>query len=310
MFTALNSLFRDPFKGCAHSVTKTRKKEESPNSVEHFSVDHIQDLIHLLQGARCIVLSGAGCSTESGIPDYRGPLTRHKARNPIQFKAFISEAKARQRYWSRSVIGWQRVADAVPNAAHIAIAQMEAGGLLNGVITQNVDRLHHKAGSRQVVELHGTLSEVCCLSCQAVESRVAFQDRLKRLNPHWKGTAHDIAPDGDAEVDESQTHTFGVPVCNRCGGTLKPNVVFFGENVPKNRVEAAWSLYDAADVLLVVGSSLAVYSGYRFVLRAKKEGKPIAIVNMGTSRGDEHAQVVVNESVGSVMPQLADALLA
>lgn len=266
-------------------------------------------LIDILQGRRIAILTGAGCSTESGIPDYRGPLTRHKARNPIQYKAFVGEPEARQRYWSRSVIGWQRVARAEPNAAHKAIAQMEDAGLVSGVITQNVDRLHHKAGSRVVVELHGTLSEVGCLSCLNVEGRQDFQSRLRELNPGWTGEAKELAPDGDAEVDAYLARQFNVPACKLCGGVLKPNVVFFGESVPKLRIQAAWNLYNEADILLVVGSSLAVYSGYRFVLRAAKEDKPIAMINMGSSRGDRHAAVVVRKAVGTVLPELVRALL-
>lgn len=267
-------------------------------------------LIDILKGRRIAILTGAGCSTESGIPDYRGPLTRHKARNPIQYKAFVGEPEARKRYWSRSVIGWQRVEAAAPNDAHKSIARLEAAGLLSGVITQNVDRLHHKAGSRQVIELHGTLSEVGCLSCLHIEERRHFQSRLRELNPGWTGEAREIAPDGDAEVDERLALAFNVPACTVCGGVLKPNVVFFGENVPKPRIEAAWHMYDEADILLVVGSSLAVYSGYRFVLRAAKENKPVAMINMGSSRGEKQAAIVVNEAAGTVLPVVANALLA
>lgn len=253
---------------------------------------------------RTVVLTGAGCSTESGIPDYRGPETRHKSRNPIQYRAFISEESTRKRYWGRSVIGWTRVAKARPNPAHLALAALESNGHINGIITQNVDRLHHKAGSRRVVELHGNLAEVCCLSCNNIEKRSTFQQRLAALNPNWRGRATEMAPDGDAEIDASQTRHFRVPTCALCDGTLKPNVVFFGENVPGARVDAAWQLLDDADLLLVIGSSLTVYSGYRFVLKAVKQGKPVAIVNLGSSRGDDHAALNIQAKAGDALSRL------
>ena len=268
----------------------------------------IDDLLALMRGKRVVVLTGAGCSTESGIPDYRGPLTRHKARNPILYKAFVGDPAARVRYWSRSVIGWRRIEEARPNPAHFAIAELEQSGAICGVITQNVDRLHHKAGSREVVELHGTLSEVCCLSCSAKESRKTFQERLTALNPFWDAPAEDIAPDGDVELGNLDLSQFRIPPCCLCGGPLKPNVVFFGENVPRDRVDAAWSLYQESDMILVVGSSLAVFSGYRFVLKASKEGLPVAIVNLGSSRGDPVAACCINQEAGFVLPQLTKGL--
>ena len=270
----------------------------------------IQDLVGLMKHKRTVVLTGAGCSTESGIPDYRGPETRHKTRNPIQYKEFVSDPEARKRYWGRSVVGWTRVQEATPNPAHQALSALESSGLINGIITQNVDRLHHKAGSRQVVELHGTLSEVCCLHCENVEKRSTFQKRLSSLNPSWHAKPSDIAPDGDAEIDASQTRQFRVPDCAICSGVVKPNVVFFGENVPANRVTSAWQLFDEADMLLVVGSSLAVYSGYRFVLKAAKENKPVALVNLGASRGDKHAAINIQGKAGSVLPEISKILIA
>ena len=269
----------------------------------------LNDLVALIQGRRAVVLTGAGCSTESGIPDYRGPLTRKKARNPILYKAFVTEASARVRYWSRSLIGWNRIHDAVPNAAHAAIAELESRGFINGVITQNVDQLHQKAGSERVVELHGTLSEVYCLSCGETERRTTFQQRLQVLNPDWWYEGNDIAPDGDVELGDVDVSTFRVPSCSLCGGVLKPNVVFFGENVPKDRVENAWRMYEEADMVLVVGSSLAVFSGYRFVLKAAKEGRPIAIVNLGPTRGDAHASCCLDQEAGMILPGLLDRLV-
>lgn len=266
-------------------------------------------LVALLTHKRVVVLSGAGCSTESGIPDYRGPETRKRARSPVQYDAFVRDEAARIRYWARSAVGWPRFSAAVPNAGHTALAAMEQAGVVGGIITQNVDRLHQQAGSRKVIELHGALEEVRCLGCGDLSSRFAMQERLLALNPAWPLHRADLAPDGDAELPEAWARHFRVPPCLHCGGVLKPHVVFFGENVPKPRVEQAWAMYDEAEVLLVLGSSLAVFSGYRFVLKAAKEGKPVALVNLGETRGDPHAAVKVEAKVGDLLPQLAEALL-
>jgi NAD-dependent SIR2 family protein deacetylase len=268
----------------------------------------ISPLLEMLAGRRFAVLTGAGCSTESGIPDYRGPETRHRARNPIQYNAFLQDEAARTRYWARASIGWARVAQARPNAAHLALARMEAAGYLQAVVTQNVDRLHQAAGSQQVVELHGALAEVCCLHCGAMEPRGRMQARLLALNPEWSEHTAEIAPDGDAELTAAATSSFRVPACRVCSGPLKPNVVFFGETVPRDRVEAATRLVETAEALLVVGSSLAVYSGYRFVLQAARAQKPIALVNLGPTRGDALAQVRIEARCGEVLPRLAQAL--
>ena len=278
----------------------------APTTVEDTS--RLDDLVELMAGRRVVALSGAGISTESGIPDYRGPEARRRARNPIQYQAFVSDPAARARYWARSTIGWPRLAQARPNAGHRALARLEEAGFVRGVITQNVDRLHQAAGSRRVVELHGALAEVNCLDCHAHEPRTALQDRLLDLNPRWSTRPAELAPDGDAELAEAAERAFRVPACRQCGGVLKPAVVFFGENVPRPRVAAAWQVFAEAEVLLVVGSSLAVYSGYRFVLKAAKEARPIAIVNLGPTRGDAAAQIRINERLGVVLPELADAL--
>lgn len=265
-------------------------------------------LVDALRGRRVIVLSGAGCSTESGIPDYRGPETRRKSRNPIRYRAFVSDPAARQHYWARSAIGWPMFAAAEPNDGHRALTSLEASGRVRGIITQNVDRLHHAAGSTRVVELHGALDEVVCLDCGVVENRRALQDRLLALNPGWTDRAVEIAPDGDAEIPRSATQSFAVPDCTRCGGVLKPHVIFFGENVPNPWVEEAWTLLGEGNALLVAGSSLTVYSGYRFVRKAAQEGHPIAIVNLGETRGDDLADVCVDARTGSILPRLAHAL--
>ncbi len=270
--------------------------------------DVIEPLAALMRGRRVVVLSGAGCSTESGIPDYRGGGTARRARNPVQFRDFVGDDQARRRYWARSVIGWRRVAAAAPNDAHVALAELEARGAVAGVITQNVDGLHGAAGSRRVVELHGALREVQCRSCGAIEGRAHLQDRLLARNPGFEARRAALAPDGDADLPDALVDGFEVVDCERCGGVLKPRVVFFGEGVPAPTVEAAWSLFDEGEVLVVVGSSLAVFSGFRFVRRAAERGVPVAIVNRGETRGDPHAAVRVDAAAGAVLRAVAERL--
>jgi len=265
-------------------------------------------LVQLLRGRRIVALTGAGCSTESGIPDYRGPGTRARARNPIQHMEFLKRPEVRARYWARSLIGWPRFSVARPNAAHQALADMERTGHVLGLITQNVDRLHHAAGSTRVIELHGALAEVRCLSCESREPRAALQQRLLALNPDFVQRQVELRPDGDAELPVEAVQSFRVADCLRCSGPLKPDVVFFGDNVPRPTVEAAFAMLEEADALLVVGSSLAVFSGYRFVLRASERHMPIGMLNIGESRGDALADVRVQARVGEVLPQLAAAL--
>ena len=280
-------------------------------------VEALPALLDLLRGRRAVVLAGAGCSTESGIPDYRGPEASMRTRKPMQYQEFVRSEAGRARYWARSSVGWTRVSAARPNAAHHALARLEEGGAVRGIITQNVDGLHHAAGSRRVVELHGTLAAVQCLACGRAEPRPAFQERLLAANGEWaerlaRGTAEagaETAPDGDAELTGWTPDGFRVPGCEACGGVVKPDVVFFGENVPARTVEEAWELFAEADVLLVAGSSLTVYSGRRFVYRAQQEGVPIGIVNLGPTRADEMAAAKVEGTLGQVLPRLAEALL-
>lgn len=285
------------------------------SAAPHFDAPFdLTPLLELLAHKRFVALTGAGCSTESGIPDYRGPETRKKARNPTRYQDYIKTPEARSRYWSRSAIGWPRMRDTLPNAAHIALHQLETQGNLTGLITQNVDRLHQRAGSRRVIELHGALAEVTCLSCHELESRDAFQQRLLSLNPHHHQLRHapvESAPDGDAELDPDALalRELLVPSCRRClEGVLKPHVVFFGENVPKERVARAMSLLEESEALLVAGSSLAVYSGLRFVRRAKELGLPIAILTIGETRGDALADLKLEAPLGAALSQLAERL--
>jgi NAD-dependent protein deacetylase/lipoamidase sirtuin 4 len=267
----------------------------------------LDPLIEMLRNRVVTVLTGAGCSTESGIPDYGGLASRYR-RTRVQFTEFTRDPAARARYWSRSMIGWRAVANARPNAAHVALASLEHAGSVAGVITQNVDDLHQHAGSQNVVELHGSLSWVRCLQCGAIESRSDVQQRLQALNPGYGSDALEaLAPDGDAELRE-HAGTFRVPGCAICDGTIKPDVVFFGESVPRDRIAKAWSVYERGEVLLVVGSSLAVYSGYRFVQRASRDGRPVAIINLGPTRGDADAALKIEDHVGPVLESLVHEL--
>ena len=265
--------------------------------------------LRLLSTKSCFILTGAGMSTDSGIPDYRGPESMEKKRSPIQHKDFIGHEEARRRYWARSSIGWPLVRDASPNIGHFALADFERTGGGSGIVTQNVDGLHQAAGSRDVVELHGSLYDVRCLSCGRHESRESVQQRLFRLNTEWSAQSSEIAPDGDVELPEGLEQRFCVPSCRHCGGVLKPDVVFFGDTVPKERVEEAWRRYYAADCVFVVGSSLTVFSGYRFVKAAAKEGKPVLIVNDGPTRGDGEAEVKIDTRIAEVLPRLVRDLL-
>jgi NAD-dependent SIR2 family protein deacetylase len=236
---------------------------------------------------RLFVLTGAGCSTNSGIPDYRDSDGNWKRTQPVTIQAFMGEAHTRQRYWARSLIGWRRFGQAVPNDAHHALAKLEARGHCEVLLTQNVDRLHQSAGHREVIDLHGRLDLVRCMSCEAKMPREEFQRALGAANPDWVHLEATDAPDGDADLERADFSAFTVPSCASCGGVLKPDVVFFGENVPRDVVSTAQDHLAAADAMLVVGSSLMVYSGYRFVQAAAQRQIPIAAVNLGRTRADE-----------------------
>jgi NAD-dependent SIR2 family protein deacetylase len=248
------------------------------------------ELVALLRGRRLAVLTGAGMSTDSGIPDYRGPDS--PPSNPMTIRQFISDPEFRQRYWARNHLGWGHMDQTLPNAGHRALAALERAGVVSGLITQNVDLLHTKAGSTVVVDLHGTYAQVICLSCGHTMSRATLADMLEAANPGFAERATTlggiaVAPDADAVV--ADTSSFRIVDCPRCAGMLKPDIVYFGESVPKERVDRAYSLVDAADALLVAGTSLTVFSGYRFVRHAAAAGMPIAIVNRGSTRGEQRA---------------------
>ncbi|OBK77261.1 NAD-dependent protein deacetylase [Mycobacterium sp. 1274761.0] len=267
------------------------------------------ELVALLRGRRVAVLTGAGMSTDSGIPDYRGPDS--PPSNPMTIQQFMSDAVFRQRYWARNHVGWRHMADTLPNAGHRAVAALEQAGVVSGVITQNVDLLHSKAGSRAVVNLHGTYAEVICLDCGHTMARAALADMLEAANPGFVDRAEAVggiavAPDADAVIGD--TSSFRIVDCVRCGGMLKPNIVYFGESVPKERVSQAFSIVDAADALLVAGSSLTVFSGFRFVRHAAALGIPVAIINRGRTRGDVLATVKVDAGCSPMLALLADEL--
>ena len=266
-------------------------------------------LTELVGGGAVVVLSGAGISTESGIPDYRGPsgasLRRHA---PMTFQAFRDDPVARRRYWARSHVGWQLMRTATPNDGHRAVAALEDRGLVVGTITQNVDGLHQAAGSREVIDLHGRLDRVVCLACGATSTRASLRERLDEVNAAWRATVTAVNPDGDVDLPDEQLDGFVVVDCLECGGLLKPDVVYFGENVPVARVEASYSMLDDARLLLVLGSSLTVFSGRRFVLRAAKDGIPVAIVNDGPTRGDEVAALKLETPLGETLSVVVDGL--
>ncbi|MET0897600.1 MAG: NAD-dependent protein deacetylase [Mycobacterium sp.] len=267
------------------------------------------ELVALLNHRRVAVLTGAGMSTDSGIPDYRGPDS--PPSNPMTIRQFTSDPVFRQRYWARNHVGWRHMDATLPNAGHRALAALEHSGVVTGLITQNVDLLHTKAGSHHVVNLHGTYAQVACLACSFTMTRVELADELEALNPGFIQRAERlggiaVAPDADATVTD--TDEFRYLDCPRCGGMLKPDIVYFGESVPKERVAQAYSLVDAADALLVAGSSLTVFSGYRFVRHAAAKGMPVAILNRGTTRGDHLADVKLDNGCSEMLALLADEL--
>lgn len=256
---------------------------------------------------RVFALTGAGCSTASGIPDYRDEQGEWKRRPPVMIQAFRTEEATYRRYWARAYAGWPRFTAAAPGAAHRAFAAWEASGTLARLVTQNVDGLHQRAGSRAVIDLHGRLESVICLGCGDRTSRAALQAVMADANPGWLAVAQ-AAPDGDADIDAAAIASFAAPRCGRCGGLLKPDVVFFGENVPAARVDAAREALAHADALLVAGSSLMVYSGFRFVRLAHEAGLPIAIVNRGRTRGDDLAALKIEGDVGGALSEAIGAV--
>jgi NAD-dependent SIR2 family protein deacetylase len=261
----------------------------------------------LREHPRLAVLTGAGISTSSGIPDYRDERGEWKRARPVEFQPFMTRLEVRQRYWARSSIGWPIISRAVPTAAHRALARLESSGTVRALITQNVDGLHAAAGSRRVIDLHGRLDAVRCMACDLTLPRANFQSQLLARNPGWADIEGRVAPDGDVDIEGRDFSGFVVPDCPRCDGILKPDVVFFGENVPRERVERAFADVASADALLIVGSSLMVYSGYRFAEAAAAAGKPIAAINLGRTRADHLLALKISAPADEALPDLVHA---
>jgi len=275
----------------------------------HPSSEPFQALHELVSGGSVAVLSGAGLSTESGIPDYRGPSGAARRHTPMTYQTFVGDPDARHRYWARSFLGWRQIAHARPNAGHYAVADLQRRGLVGAIMTQNVDGLHQAAGARDVVELHGGLDRVLCLACGRPEPRRGLDARLHAANRAFTATAGAVNPDGDVTLDDRELAAFRMVDCLGCGvGPLKPDVVFFGENVPKPRVEQCYAAVETAAALLVLGSSLTVLSGFRFVRHAAKHGVPVAIVNQGPTRADDLADVRVDAPLGNTLTELVASL--
>jgi NAD-dependent SIR2 family protein deacetylase len=255
-----------------------------------------------------LILSGAGLSTESGIPDYRGPTGLARRATPMTYQTFTGSAAARRRYWARSYLGWRHIARAAPNDGHRAVAELSRRGLLTGIITQNVDGLHQAAGAYTVTELHGSLHRVICLSCGQRTPRADLDRRLEAANPGWGAELATVNPDGDAVLDEQATESFQVADCAACHGALKPDVVFFGENVPGPRAQACYAMVERSSALVVLGSSLTVMSGFRYVRHAARVGRPIVIVNQGATRGDAYATATLDAPLGRTLTGLVARL--
>ncbi|HZP53292.1 NAD-dependent protein deacetylase [Actinocrinis sp.] len=288
---------------------RTRPILDWPNGGALAPSGDLDDVEEILANGSVAVLSGAGISTESGIPDYRGATGSLRKHTPMTYEQFVHSADNRQRYWARSHLGWRTIARARPNAGHAAVAALSAAGYVSAVITQNVDGLHRAAGNGEGVELHGSLDRVICLSCRRLSPREDLDRRLRAANPTFQDASTRINPDGDVELADELIALFNTVPCDACeSGILKPDVVFFGENVPKPRVQQCYDLIDQARALLVLGSSLTVMSGLRFVRHAARAGKPIAIVNQGPTRGDELAAVRLNVPLGPTLTRLADRL--
>jgi NAD-dependent SIR2 family protein deacetylase len=269
--------------------------------------DCVRRLAALVAEGGVLVLTGAGVSTESGIPDYRDDRGQWKRSPPMQYRDFVGSEARRRRYWARSLLGFKVLGSASPNLAHRVLADWERRGLVCGVVTQNVDGLHQAAGTENVIDLHGRIDRVVCLGCGKQSSRRALQRELEAQNPEWAALAGVIAPDGDADPGAVDDSAFRVVACE-CGGLLKPDVVFFGENVPRERVESTHAALEAARSLLVVGSSLMVFSGYRFVRAAARLGRPVAVVNRGFTRADALASVKLEGEAGASLREVTESL--
>jgi NAD-dependent SIR2 family protein deacetylase len=289
-------------------MTLTSSTVAAPDISEAGATDIVRLAEFVAASRRLFVLTGAGCSTESGIPDYRDSKGGWKRRPPVMLQDFLGSETARARYWARSLIGWPQLQCARPNGAHRALAQLQARGDGLALVTQNVDGLHQAAGSENVIDLHGRIDTVRCLGCERRMPRTELQQVLLALNPHWSAFAAAAAPDGDADLDGMDFSAFRIPACAHCAGLLKPDVVFFGENVPPERVEQTFAQLQRSDAVLVVGSSLMVFSGLRFIQRAADLGLPIAAVNLGQTRAERLLQLKVEQPCAHALQRLLSLL--
>ncbi|GAA0410058.1 NAD-dependent protein deacetylase [Cocleimonas flava] len=285
-----------------------------PQESTNTQYSNTDQLITALKNKRNIwVLSGAGISAPSGIPTYRDNKGNWQAGNPIQHNEFITQESFRKRYWARSMAGWIITGHAKPNAAHQAITQLQESGRVSKIVTQNVDRLHSNAGAKEVIDLHGRIDQIICLDCNDISRRADYQPRLEESNPALNSYIERISskalPDGDANIDDYATDTVNIPPCEKCAGTLMPDVVFFGGIVPKERVELAFKTLAEADCLLVIGSSLKVFSGFRFPRWAHQNNLPLYAINQGEMRGEEMFDLVVPESCEEILPELVNQLI-
>ncbi|CAH0402786.1 unnamed protein product [Chilo suppressalis] len=274
---------------------------------DHKDFETLRDF--LLRNNKILILTGAGISTESGIPDYRSEEVGLYARSnhkPIQYQEFVKYPKVRQRYWARNFVGWSKFSKVEPNSTHKSIKQLEQVGKVTAIVTQNVDRLHHKAGSQNIIELHGTGYIVKCLKCPYEITRDELQQKLIENNPEMEETFSMIRPDGDVDLTPEQVDKFKTPLCPKCAGPLKPDIIFFGDNVPKQRVQKVRDQVSASNAVFVLGSSLTVYSSYRIILQAKEENKEIAILNIGPTRADDIAHIKISAKCGDVLPSLCN----
>lgn len=278
----------------------------SSNLADRSSLEQLQSFVS--QASRLFVITGAGVSTESGIPDYRsegvGLYARTKHR-PIQHIEFIRSSKARQRYWARNYVGWPLFSSHLPNAVHYTLRNWEEKGKIHWLVTQNVDALHSKAGHQRLTELHGCSHRVVCMGCGQMTAREELQKRFAALNPVWEVSAGEVAPDGDVLLEDEQVLQFRVPSCQACGGIVKPAVTFFGDTVDRATVQVVHDRLAEADAVLVAGTSLQVYSGYRFLLAASERRHPMAILNIGPTRADHLAELKVSARCGEVIPILS-----
>lgn len=305
-------MMRVPWRVLAPHTAPVRRASSVPAGLMNFvpacsttdahSLELLQDFV--TRARRLFVMTGAGLSTESGIPDYRSEgvgLYARTDRRPMQYAEFVRSAKSRQRYWARNFVGWPQFSSHWPNSAHKALQRWEERGKLHWLVTQNVDALHSKAGQKRLTELHGCAHRVTCLGCGAISAREELQRRFISLNPEWQAQAGTVAPDGDVFLEDEQVLHFRVPSCDDCGGILKPEVTFFGDSVNKATVQFVHERLAESDAVLVMGSSLQVYSGYRFLLAARDREMPVAILNIGPTRADHLAELKVSGRCGEVL---------